>query len=793
VEKSKAQSSVIRSAETIYNVSKLSLDDFYDSKTGSELMQLELAGDVNGMLHQAVAKARDEADTIIEKMEDIEEDVQQDTFLLQRFLVDCMRGIERNVALRYMLLDDDEDQQRMWKSILCLIAIVLYVIFLNSYIFLFGVRLGPAGVQMWLTGCIIAFCQSVFILQPANVFVQFLLMPAVPSIRIRTIHGLLRKRAIPILRRQVTVRDAGALIQHLSPACRAARRVPHLHMAKLLLSLNDYDLPVDFLIDETYKMSYLQVFTKFIMYLGFILALFIVLLLPNVIGDALMESSSSLGINILIGVGYTLSEAESVVMPVSIAIGVLTLIIAYYFYYRKYSSHTDKVGLTRAIEIENDDIATDEEIEIYEAEIRMKESNYKSWRSQLSYKKYLNEASNLLGSSFDKSSLELDLSPPIVAKKKPLPSISALIQRGVLPEVFSTSTYTQDSQSFDSPILQKYSAKVKQSMKTPTPKKSPYLVESSALPSDEEIWGASIESSSRKSTRSRSKATAVSPANVVNVNNSVDCSSPIKDDISTLFDDINNLGESMDQTDNDSGNEMTNMQIRVKRRANRVKRKSKKQNAKSNLNATASAFSPFSPFTPKTSNEKASTNTSNPKVPALGLSSLGSGSIGRSESPFTTALNTDNNANALSIQYSDAGSSPPTLPIVLGLDSASSSFIKPSPTKFSRKRSKRTINSRYAKQEDITSDSNNSTTKTSQIPMQQSEPDMFFGPSEYENTEFIAGPQGFDALNHDDSASSIESIRNITLRKGRHNRRQKRSAQLLVKEIADEDEDFMNL
>ena len=53
----------------------------------------------------------------------------------------------------------------------------------------------------------------------------------------------------------------------------------------------------------------------------------------------------------------------------------------------------------------------------------------------------------------------------------------------------------------------------------------------------------------------------------------------------------------MDQTDNDSGNEMTNMQIRVKRRANRVKRKSKKQNAKSNLNATASAFSPFTPKT----------------------------------------------------------------------------------------------------------------------------------------------------------------------------------------------------
>jgi hypothetical protein len=39
------------------------------------------------------------------------------------------------------------------------------------------------------------------------------------------------------------MRDSHALIQHMNPACRVARLFPELPIARLLISLNDYDVP----------------------------------------------------------------------------------------------------------------------------------------------------------------------------------------------------------------------------------------------------------------------------------------------------------------------------------------------------------------------------------------------------------------------------------------------------------------------------------------------------------------------------------------------------------------------
>ena len=47
---------------------------------------------------------------------------------------------------------------------------------------------------------------------------------------------------LALMRRCGLLRDANAVIQHLNPACRAARSVPHLPLARLLLSLVDSDV-----------------------------------------------------------------------------------------------------------------------------------------------------------------------------------------------------------------------------------------------------------------------------------------------------------------------------------------------------------------------------------------------------------------------------------------------------------------------------------------------------------------------------------------------------------------------
>lgn len=39
------------------------------------------------------------------------------------------------------------------------------------------------------------------------------------------------------------MRNKNSLIQHFNPVCRLARDYPHLPIARLLMSLNDFDLP----------------------------------------------------------------------------------------------------------------------------------------------------------------------------------------------------------------------------------------------------------------------------------------------------------------------------------------------------------------------------------------------------------------------------------------------------------------------------------------------------------------------------------------------------------------------
>ena len=44
--------------------------------------------------------------------------------------------------------------------------------------------------------------------------------------------------------------QSNSLIQHFNPSCRTARLFPHLTVSRLLLSLNDYDLPIESFINQ---------------------------------------------------------------------------------------------------------------------------------------------------------------------------------------------------------------------------------------------------------------------------------------------------------------------------------------------------------------------------------------------------------------------------------------------------------------------------------------------------------------------------------------------------------------
>lgn len=165
-------------------------------------------------------------------------------------------GIEKNVASRYFnygqtIHYDPEFERRI--GIACAIILPFYVCALAFYVFLFGVSIGSRATNIWLLGGVISILQQIFILQPLRIWVTFVVLSSFAD-NVRLWHGLLRERSTVIMQRsQGIIRDADSLIQHVNPACRAAQSFPGLPASRLLLSINDYDLPVAHVIEVKHR------------------------------------------------------------------------------------------------------------------------------------------------------------------------------------------------------------------------------------------------------------------------------------------------------------------------------------------------------------------------------------------------------------------------------------------------------------------------------------------------------------------------------------------------------------
>ena len=95
---------------------------------------------------------------------------------------------------------------------------------------------------------LITYAVETVLMMPLKIWLSQIAIPSLCAFEIRSWHGLLRERAEFILhRRQGSMSQANNFTQHFNPACRAARVVPHLPAARLLMAINDFDLPVSML------------------------------------------------------------------------------------------------------------------------------------------------------------------------------------------------------------------------------------------------------------------------------------------------------------------------------------------------------------------------------------------------------------------------------------------------------------------------------------------------------------------------------------------------------------------
>lgn len=159
-------------------------------------------------LRKLIHEARIETIRMTEKLNNTHKEDLQDTFILQQFLIHSLSGLKQKIAKRYFFKDYQKyfsstsgyiliDSNNIYKAATEMASIVflpLYIIGMVLYIFLFGVQLGPSGTRIWLIQLAISTSQTIFLLQPIRIWIEFIVLSSFAD-EIRLWHSLLKSRA----------------------------------------------------------------------------------------------------------------------------------------------------------------------------------------------------------------------------------------------------------------------------------------------------------------------------------------------------------------------------------------------------------------------------------------------------------------------------------------------------------------------------------------------------------------------------------------------------------------------
>lgn len=230
---------------------KTNLLEYYevaDPRSASQLLHHALSNS-RQLIHRKLQRARMRAEAIKLALSNIRLNSDKDTYLIRRFLCDSLPGYRRLVAQHYFFhaIETEEfySKQPLYVLKICLACLVLYFIAMATFIFVWGVLIGSRATDLWLLAVLTALVQDMFLLQPLRIIVKFVFITNAVTAELQALYEVLAIRSKSILTRSTGLfRNKNALVQHFNPACRAARSVPALPAARLLLSLTDYDLPV---------------------------------------------------------------------------------------------------------------------------------------------------------------------------------------------------------------------------------------------------------------------------------------------------------------------------------------------------------------------------------------------------------------------------------------------------------------------------------------------------------------------------------------------------------------------
>jgi len=204
-----------------------------------------------------VVNARSAAVKINKEIESMRYDEDREMHLMRHFLMDNLSGYAKGVAPRYLFTKNTVAESNVEVSVAAkLAAYTRQLFYIGLMICLTGVQflyvmvsggaiLGSKATPLWIT--MLAYCVllDAFLMQFIIIFFRCVILRSTFVSEISSLAQILKTRSRVIMMRTFgNLRGATSYQQHMNPACRVARQHPHLPVSRLLLSVNDMDVPI---------------------------------------------------------------------------------------------------------------------------------------------------------------------------------------------------------------------------------------------------------------------------------------------------------------------------------------------------------------------------------------------------------------------------------------------------------------------------------------------------------------------------------------------------------------------
>ena len=198
---------------------------------------------------EKIEKVRLQSEEIKNELDYIKTDQEKEDYLMRSFALHNLKGYRKRIARRFIFgegrFESPRDVlfNRTVRLASCIALVALWVVMI-VFILQFNLVIGSRASTLWILVTVVSLLEDMFLAQPLGIWFRYSVVNSTVAKDIREIFDALRNRFVFIIQRRAgTMRDANNLIQHFNPACRAARAYPHLPVARLLIAMNDYDVP----------------------------------------------------------------------------------------------------------------------------------------------------------------------------------------------------------------------------------------------------------------------------------------------------------------------------------------------------------------------------------------------------------------------------------------------------------------------------------------------------------------------------------------------------------------------